>query len=244
MPESYFLTWDERTQEFKRTTVEQYVPDPLAQKGDYLAVKPGDRVEEGKHMPDPGVWFQEAEMKVAVDKSKLLILPQPWILVQGYWMLDDHELNIRLIPARELAFLRLKSLAYGVRDKMSYRIPYEIGRHMAFYAQGVAFKYRFLKRDDTDRAWLVDYYPEIEHWQAETEFVDHKMHPLDRWPVWATEDITMVPRGYTRERARSRSFREHDEIMKIAAQYGSQEEYEPGDDDFNWTGKQREKKPE
>jgi hypothetical protein len=246
MPQSYLLQWNARTQQFEKYNVKSYIPDPDAEPGDYPTLPPGTREDEETHErePDPGEWFKEAEMKVKVDKTCLLQLPQPWILVQGYWMLDDHEITIRLIPARKMAFFRLKSLTYGERDKMSFRIPYEMGRHLAFYAQGVAFKYRFIKRDDTKRAWLVDYFPEIDWWQAETEFPYHKMHKIPRWPVWATEDITEQPIGYTRERARSRSFKEHQIIMEQAEEFGSREEYEPGGDDFNWLGDTREEKPE
>jgi hypothetical protein len=249
MPESYALLWNERTKTFDKVDARPYVPDTHPMKGEYLDLEPGDRVQDDEHQPDPGEWFTECEMKVQVDHTKILLLPQPWIIVQGYWVLDDHELSIRLIPARELAYFRMKSLDFGCRQKMSYRIPYQIGRHLVYYAQGVAYKYRFIKRDDTTRAWLIDYFPETDWWQAESEFHNPGdkgepcLKPVDRLPVWSVEDITQQTRGYTRERARSRSFKEHEKFMAEAIEYGSREEYEPGDDDFNWVGDEETRKP-
>ncbi len=230
---------------WQKYQTQPYVPDTEAETGTYQRVKPGQIYVDGKLVPDPAEWSTECEMKVSLDPRKLLILPQPWIILQGYWPLDDHDFSLRIIPARQLAFIRLKTLMHGCRDKLSYRVPWEIGRHLIMYAPGIAYKFRFVKRDDTKRAWLIDYMPEHNHWQAETEFPDHTDHTaacdlsdlVGRVPEWAIDNETNTEAYYTRSYATPRSFAEYRRLMAEAEEYGSQEEYEPGNDDFQWVAK-------
>ncbi len=246
MPESYIFVWDEKRKKFVRDQVRPYVPDPDARPSDYKNLKPGEvDLGHGQIVEAPAEWFHEFDYKVAVDHTKLLLLPQPWIIVQGYWVDPtpdipggEMQVSLRVMPAQQISWFRIKSAAKGRRKKTRIRIPYDLAEHMIYQAPGVAVKYRFLKRDDKGRAWLVEYFPDFNWWQAETETEDESQAgggAPPYLPDWAGEQLVDESWGYTHTRAIPRSATELATILKDAENYGTREPYEPGSGKpFNW----------
>jgi CYTH domain-containing protein len=169
--------------------------------------------------------------------KSLLASIQPWVLVQAYF--DDapigKEHSIRLVPARALAVERTKTITYnGIRVKTSTELDYSDAVFQALQAPRIAIKERFLVYDQ-GRAWLLDHFIETGDLVVETEFeTKTQMDSLKSLPIWIHGDLTGEPKGYTRNRAYPHALAQMQKAIEFAAEYGSREEYMPGEHDFSW----------
>lgn len=187
--------------------------------------------------------FHEYERTWLVNRderiNRLLAEIQPWMIVQGY-LLDTTfgtEHSIRLIPAREIGVERFKTITYdGDREKISQTKDYQHSLARVLQeADQVAVKSRFLVWD-ADRAWLCDYFPDIDTLVVETEFPSKEdMDAWDQWPSWIGREVTGVPEGYTRNRARFRARERLESAIEDAAKHGSRAIYLPGETNFTWS---------
>ncbi len=185
---------------------------------------------------------RECERKFTVDIDCLedcVEMPRPWRLLQGYLEPDnpEDEISIRVVPARNSAYLRRKSMTFdGCRSKISSKVDYKQGVDLLLRSPKQVFKYRYLVRDPKQRAWLVDYFPELEETYTETEFPSQQeMKALDEVPEWIEDEVTDIEQGYTRSRARSHTEEELRNELADALEEGSTAPYEPSEDSaFQW----------
>ncbi len=182
---------------------------------------------------DKGGFHTECERKFKVNKDALGELEDPWMLVQAYF--DDltdqgYEHNIRVIASRGRSYERIKDLGMGCRQKLSNKVSFEDAVNSVFKATRVAVKCRYMVRDEEGRAWLIDYFPAEDWWQAETEFESKdEMNDQHMTPVWCGEELTQHEIGYSRNHAKPMGQQDIADALKFAYEHGSKAEYSPAE---------------
>ena len=200
----------------------------------FMETSPENEADDWHGTKSRPVGEVESERTWDIDPSQLPELPKPWIIIQAY---RTPEESIRLIPARRLAFARLKqpgtqSLS---RNKTSVKFDYdEAAKEVISDMPLVAVKERYLIRDETGRAWLIDHM--LTHggaWRAETE-LSNPNTPVNP-PPGAIRELTDSPEGYTYNFAVPMPFHERAQYIRDADTNGNRESYTPGEDpSFRW----------